>query len=486
MDGWYDVVIVGGGVVGCHCARELSRYDLRVLLLEKEADVCSGASKANSGIVHPALSPKVGSLKARLCLEGNRMMRRVCQELGVAYRQIGALTVALREDELPALRSLKAQGERNGELNLRLVAGEELQRLEPELNRAALAALFAPTAAIVDPFMLTIAAAENAVLNGADVLLQAEVVDIIVEAGRVRGVVTSKGEFQCRYLVNAAGLHADEVMQLAGMKGFRITPRRGDYFVLDKMHLVEHVIFPLPTLVSKGILITPTVHGNILLGPTSVLAEERDDPPVVAEGLAEVSQHVRMLVPSVNLSECIAVFAGVRPSGADDFIIEMAKEPLGLLNLAGIESPGLTSAPAIARLAVSLLAEAGLELEPKSDFNPIREAPPRVSELCLAEREALVRRDPRYGRVICRCEGVTEGEIVAAIHSPIPATTLDAIKKRTRAMSGRCQGGFDTPLIIEILARECGMEPWQVSKKGPGSEVLTGPTGVPVASEALG
>jgi len=476
MGSSYDVIIVGGGVVGCLCARKLTRYRLRVLLVEKESDVCSGASKANSGIVHACLSPRPGSLKARLCLEGNRTMPQACQELGVRYERTGALTVALRERELLVLQALRKRGERNGEQGLRLVSGEDLRLLEPNLAPSACAALVAPSAGIVDPMMLTIAAAENAVANGAQVMLQAEVKEIVVEGGRVEGVVTTKGTFRCRYLVNAAGLHADEIVRMAGMDGVQIRPRRGEYLVLDKMDLVRHVIFPIPTPVSKGILVVPTVHGNVLLGPTSVPCEDRDAPPAAAEGLAGVRQHVRRFVPSVDMGQCIAVFAGVRPSGPKDFVIEMARGPRGLLNLAGIESPGLTASPAIARMAVSLLAEAGLNLEPNPHFNPIRQAPPRMAEMSPAERSALTKRDPRYSRVICRCEGVTEGEIVAAIQAPIPARTLDAIKKRTRAMMGRCQGGFDTPLIIEIMARELGIKPWEVSKNGPGSDMVVGPT----------
>ena len=475
-DNVYDVIVVGGGVVGCHCARELSRYHLRVLLLEKEADVCSGASKANSAIVHACLSPRPGSLKAQLCLKGNRLMPQVCRELGVAYRRNGALTVALSERELQVLRALQKRGERNGERDLRLISGAELRQAEPALSGGACAALLAPSAGIVDPFMLTIAAAENAVANGAEVMLEAEVMAVIVEAERVAGVSTTKGDFHCRYLVNAAGLYADRVMRMATGDGLWIKPRRGDYYVLDKMELVRQTIFPIPSPTSKGILVTPTVHGNILLGPTSLPDEHREAPPVLAVGLEQVRQQVARLIPSVDMSRCIAVFAGVRPSGARDFVIELAKRPKGLLNLAGIESPGLTAAPAIAHLAVSLLAQAGLALNPKADFNPIREAPPRVAEMPLAERAVLAERDPRYGRIVCRCEGVSEGEIVAAIHGLLPVYTLDAVKKRTRAMAGRCQAGFDMPLIVEIMARELGIEPWQVSKSGPGSEVLAGLT----------
>lgn len=484
MDQVYDVIVVGGGVVGCHCARELSRYHLRVLLLEKEWDVCSGASKANSGIVHACITPKPGTLKARLCLEGNRLMPEVCRELGVPYRRNGALTVALRRRDLRVLRALKARGESNGEPGLRLIEHEELRRAEPNLSPEAVAALVCPSAGIVDPFMLTIAAAENAVANGVEVALGAEVTGVIVEGGRVAGVRTTQGERRCRYLVNAAGAHADRIAALAGAETLAIRPRRGDYYVLDKVELVQHTLFPIPSPATKGILVTPTTHGNVLLGPTSQPSPYREAPPADGAGLAQVLQEVRRLVPGVDMSRCIAVFAGSRPSGTRDFVIEMAGRPRGLLHLAGIESPGLTAAPAIARLAVRLLAGAGLRLARRREFDPIRPAPPVLAGMSLEQRRDLVGRDRRYGRIICRCEGVSEGEIVAAIHAPVPALTLDALKRRVRVMAGRCQGGFDMPMILDIMARELGCRPWQVTKSGPGSEVLARGLEAPPEAEA--
>ncbi|MHB0876155.1 MAG: FAD-dependent oxidoreductase [Anaerolineae bacterium] len=473
MNDSYDVIIV----VGCQCARELARYRLRVLLLEKESDVCSGASKANSGIVHPCTAPKPGSWKARLCLTGNRLMPQVCAELGVAYRQNGSLTVALADSEWRVLRALKSRGEANGENGLRLLDGAEARSLEPRLSPEVRGALLAPSAGIVDPFMLTIAAAENAVANGVEVRLEAEVLGVAVESGVVTGVETAGGRISAPYVVNAAGLYADRIAATAGDRRLHITPRRGDYFILDKMDLVQHTIFPIPSPASKGILVTPTAHGNVLLGPTSLPSPHRDFPPVSASGLADVRQQVLRMVPDIDMRQCIAVFAGVRPSGSRDFAIGMAPGVNGLLNLAGIESPGLTAAPAIARTAVALLGQAGLRLEPNPAFDPIRPAPPRLAEMGSEERARLVGRDPRYGRIICRCEGVSEGEIVAAIHAPVPARTLDAIKRRTRAMAGRCQGGFDLPWIVEIVARELGIEPWRVTKNGAGSELLLGLTG---------
>ncbi|NPV07320.1 MAG: NAD(P)/FAD-dependent oxidoreductase [Anaerolineae bacterium] len=487
----YDVIVVGAGVVGALCARELTRYGARVLVLEKGSDVCSGASKANSGIVHACLSPKPGSNKARLCLEGNRLMPQLCRELGVPFMPVGALTVAFREREVRVLSALRARGERNGERGLEILRGPRLREAEPALSEEAVAALLSPSAGIVNPMLLTIAAAENAVANGAEVLLEAEVTGIIVEQDGVAGVRTTRGDFGCRFLVNAAGAHADRVMRMVGITDLTIHPRRGDYFVLDRSvcssgldgersggkPLVRHVLFPIPTPVTKGILVTPTVDGNVLLGPTSLPTHELEHPAVSGEGLAEVERQVVRMVPSLDLRQCIAVFAGSRPAGARDFIIRGERSPQGLITLAGIESPGLTAAPAIARRAVALLGEAGLKLRPDPSFDPIREPPPRLAGMPPEVRAELVARDPAFGRIVCRCEEVSEGEIVAAIRSPIPARTLDAIKKRVRVGAGRCQGGFDLPYVVEILARELGIAPCEVTKSGTGSEVLMGTTG---------
>lgn len=467
-------------MVGALCARELARYNLRVLVLEKGADVCSGASKANSGIVHACLSPRPGSNKARLCLEGNQLMPETCRELGVPFKRVGALTVAFQEREMRVLQALKSRGEHNGERELEIVRGTRLRELEPALSEQAVAALYSPSAGVVDPMLLTIAAAENAVVNGARVLLEAEVTDMTVANGRVTAVHTTQGDFACRFVVNAAGAHADEIMRMVGITGFAVRPRRGDYFVLDRtaqeQSLVRHVLFPIPSPVSKGILVTPTTEGNLLLGPTSLPTEVREQPPVSGEGLAEVERHALRMVPLLDMRQCIAVFAGCRPSGGRDFIIRRELAPSNMITLAGIESPGLTAALAIAREAVSLLAEAGLELTSNPTFNPIREVPLRVADMSAEMRAELVARKPAFGRIICRCEEVSEGEILAAIHAPIPACTLDAIKKRVRVGAGRCQGGFDLPYVVEILARELGITPCEVTKNGAGSEVLVGTT----------
>jgi glycerol-3-phosphate dehydrogenase len=470
----YDVVVIGGGVVGCLISRALSRYKLSVLILEKEADVCEGASKANTAIVHAGYDPKPGTLKASLNVEGNRMFPQLASELGVPYERRGTYVLAFSSEEMGTLEELKRRGVENGVIGLEIISGDEMRRLEPEVNPSVKGALYAPNGGIVDPFILTIAAAENAIANGIELLLETEALDFIKEGNRIVGVITKRGTFRCDWVINAAGLFADELMKKAGLEGFEITPRRGEYCVFDKeKSVVRNVLFPCPTPISKGILVTPTIHGNTLIGPNAQDIEEKEDKAVTSSGLEEVFSGAKRLVPSLDKRDVIAIYAGLRASGSTgDFLIEAPCEVRGLVNVAGIESPGLTAAPAIAEYVINILREEGLRLEEKEDYNPIRPPRPRFSQLSRREQEDLIEKDPRYARIVCRCEMVTEGEIVAAIRSPLPARTYDAVKRRTRCGTGRCQGGFDTPRVVKILARELGISPKEVTKKGEGSEFL--------------
>jgi glycerol-3-phosphate dehydrogenase len=468
-----DVIIIGGGVVGCSIARALSRYRVRVLLLEREADVCSGTSKANSAIVHAGYDAKPGSLKARLNLAGNRLYDQVCADLDVLFQRCGTYVVALTAEDLPTLDDLYARGLQNGVPGMRLISGDEMRRAEPLINPQTPGALYAPTGGIVDPFMLTIAAAENAVANGAQVQLETEVTGLLRQDGRIAGVATPRGDYAGRFVINAAGVHADTIMAHAGLHDFRIHPRKGEYYIFDReKSAVRTVLFPCPTRVSKGIVVTPTAHGNTLLGPNAADIEGKEDLSVTPAGLDEVFTGAQRLVPSLDRRDIIAVFAGLRAAGSSgDFHIAAPPQAPGLINVAGIESPGLTAAPAIAEYVLDLLRECGLDLVARPDYNPVRH-PPRFGELSRQEQAALIARDPRYGRIVCRCETVTEGEIVAAIHAPLPARTYDALKRRTRLGAGRCQGGFDTPRVLDILARELGIPPTSVTKRGPGSEFV--------------
>ncbi|MEA3344979.1 MAG: NAD(P)/FAD-dependent oxidoreductase [Chloroflexota bacterium] len=478
---YYDVIIIGAGVVGCLTARALSRYKLRVLLLEKASDVGTGATKANTGIVHAGYNPLPGTNKAKFNVRGNRMYPQLCAELNVPYERQGDYVVALSQEDMRTLEELQDRGRRNGVPGMEIVTGDEVRSAEPALTPQALGALWASTGGIVDPFLITIAAAENAVTNGVRLLLETEALGLIKEEGRIVGVRTNRGTFRCRWVVNCAGIHSDEVMAWAGLDGFAITPRKGEYYVFDKAKsAVKTILFPCPTPISKGIMVTTTTHGNTLIGPNAQNIENKGDRAVTSQGLAEVLEGARRLVPSLDERDVIAVFAGLRPSGSTgDFLIEVHQvgatacgRPGGFVNLAGIESPGLAAAPALAQWVVEALQEHGLEMEEKRDLNPIRPSPPRFNELSREEQAALIERDPRYGRIVCRCEMVTEGEIVRAIHSPVPAHTYDAIKRRTRCGTGRCQGAFDTPRVINILARELGISPLEVTKKGRGSELV--------------
>ena len=477
----YDVIIIGGGVVGCMTARALARYDLSILLIEKEVDIGMGASGANSAAIHSGHDPLPGTLKAEMNRLANPMWDQISAELGIPFARHGAYIVAIDED-CSCLDTLQERARQNG-IPTEIISGDEMKRREPLVNPATTGALFTPTAGIVDPFAATIAPLENAILNGVEVLTGTAFTGFIKEGNKILGIHTNRGDFACRWAVNAAGVYADEVMHAAGVRPeFKITARRGEYYILDQSDIhMDTILFPVPTEASKGIVVMETTHGNTIVGPNSRPIVGKEDRTVTSEGLAEIWSGSQRLVPSISPRSIISVFAGLRATGnapaknvnySHDFVIEIPTEVHGLVNLGGIESPGLTSAPAIAQRVVELLKDAGEKLMEKVNFNPIRPARPRFNHLSHAEQAVLVAKDPRYGRVICRCEGITEGEIVAEIHAPLPAHTYDAIKRRTWLGTGRCLGAFDTPRVVAILAQELGVSPLQVTKKGPGSEFL--------------
>lgn len=471
----YDVIIVGAGLVGSMIARALGRFRLRTLLVDKESDVGEGATKANTAIVHAGYDAKPGSNKARLNVAGNAMFDAVCQELDVDFDRCGTYVVAVSREELGTLEDLLRRGRENGVPGLSLVGPDEMRRREPAITPHLTGALHAGSGGIVDPFALCFAAAEHAVLNGADVRLETEVTGFLREGRAIRGVVTNRGVYRGRWVVIAAGLWADDLMHAAGLDTFRVAPRKGEYFLLDRRaaDLVRTVLFPCPTPVSKGILVTRTIHGNVMLGPNAVNVPDRRDVATTAPGLNEVMAGALKLVPALDARDVIRSFAGLRASGSTgDFVIDIPREVEGLVVLAGIESPGLTASPAIAERVVAMLGEAGLALEPNPDYVPVRRGIPRFAHLSRQEQERLIARDPRYAHVVCRCETVTEGEIVAACHAPIPARTYDALKRRTRVGSGRCQGAFDTPRVLEIMARELGVDPLTLTKRGGASRML--------------
>ena len=475
----YDVIVLGGGVTGCAAARELARYQLKCCLMDRAEDVCCGTSKANSAIVHAGYDAVPGSRKARFNVEGNAMMGPLSEELDFEFQRNGSMVLCFSKDEEGGLQTLYERGQANGVPDLRILTGDEARELEPNLSDQVTAALLAPSGGIVCPYELTIAAAGNAMDNGVRLYTGFEVVSADFADGVWTLVSAAGDQVQARYVINAAGLFSDRVAALLGDTGYHLFPRRGEYLLLDRDQgqMVSHTIFQCPSAMGKGILVTPTVDGNLLLGPTSENREDREDTATTAEGLATVARLAAKSVPSVNLRAVITSFTGLRScSPGHDFVIESSKNRPQLVEITGIESPGLSSAPAIAEYAVGLLKEMGLPLHEKADFNPIRRPIPRFREMDIQQRRALIQEDARFGQIICRCETVTEGEIVRALHQNPPAHDLDGVKRRTRTGMGRCNGGFCTPQAVEIIARELGIPVEQVTKCGGDSRLLVGKT----------
>ena len=462
----YDVAIIGGGVVGGMIARTLASYKLSICILEKAHDVATGASAANSAIVHAGYDAKEGSLKAKLNVRGSRLMPNVCKELGVKYKNNGSLVIGFNEEDREALEALLVRGNKNGVEGLCILEKDELHTLEPNLSPDVLCALYAPTGAIVCPYELTIASIGNAMDNGANLELDFAV-NKIQDLGSHYEISSDKGTVSARYVINAAGVFSDEIAKMVGDDSFTIQPRRGEYVLLDKEcgSLVKHTIFRTPGKMGKGILVSPTVDGNLITGPTGVDIEDKLDKSTTAEGLSFVMQQSNENTTGIPFGKSITSFCGLRAVGSvGDFIIG---NPLPrFVNVAGIESPGLSSAPAIAEMVVELLDKAGLTLEKNPNFNPIREATHAFRESTIEEKNAIIAKDPTYGHIICRCEGVSEGEILAAIRQNPRPRDLDGVKRRTRAQMGRCQGGFCSPYIVELLAQEMNIPYEEVTKCG--------------------
>ncbi len=468
-----DVVIIGGGIVGTAVARAFSRFRLDVVLLEKEPDLAWGTTKANSGIVHSGCHNTPGTAKARLCVRGNRLLARLAAELHVPFRRNGSLIVAFTPEEAAILEEWYAHGQVNGVPRLRLVSGRTARKLEPNLATGVLRALEAPTAGVVSPYELALALAENAAANGV-ALVTGSPVEALRRAGGRLEVATPRGTFRARLVVNAAGLGAEQVARLVGDGSVRLRPRRGEEYLLDQAYggLVTRTLFPTASGYSKGILVIPTVEGNLMLGPTDVPGARMGDLFTTTEGYTEIMAAARRLVPSLPGPEAvIASFAGLRATSATgDFVVGPSPACPGLLHAAGIDSPGLTAAPAIALELLAHAREAGLVLRRKREWTSGRPAPVRFRDLDEEARAELAEADPAYRRVVCRCELVTEAEIIDAIRRG--ARTLDGVKLRTRAGMGRCQGGFCSPRVMAILSRELGLPYTTLTKRGAGSEIV--------------
>ena len=471
----FDVAIIGCGVIGAATAYTLARYQLKVLVLEAENDVADGTTKANSAIIHAGYDPEPGTRMARLDVLGNRLAGEICERLDVPFKRNGSLVLAFSEEEIPHLKKLYSNGVANGVPGIRLLDAAQVRELEPNLSDRVVAALYAPSAGVISPWEYALAMAQVAVRNGVRLERSSRVTAIRKLEGEGYELHTGTGDYQARRVINAAGLHSEEIHNMVAPPSFHIQPTRGQYYLLDKSEgsRVNCVIFQCPTKLGKGILVSPTVHGNLIVGPDAELVDG-DDTSTTAAALEQVAELGRKSVPSVDLRASIRNFAGVRAnSDRGDFVIEEAAP--GFIDLAGIKSPGLSSAPAIALEAVELLKGTGLELREDPDFVDGRRRP-RFKELSEAEKRALIAKDPAYGRVICRCETITEGEILEAVRAPIPPVSVDGVKRRCSAGMGRCQGGFCGPRVQEILARELGVPPAAVPLEEPGSYILTGET----------
>lgn len=472
-----DVAIIGGGIVGCAVAYELTKYQVKAALFEKENDLAIGATKANSAIIHAGYDPKPGSLLAKLNVQGNQMAKELAKKLAVPFRECGSLVLAFSEEDKQTIKHLYQQGVANGVPNLQILTGEETKQLEPNLSNQVIGALYAPTAGIINPWEYALALAEVAVLNDLSLHLDTEIQDVSKQSN---GFVlkTNRGEFKTNYVINAAGLYADKLHNMVAKPSFRILPNRGEYYLLDKSEgdIVSHIIFQCPTEAGKGTLVAPTVGGNLIVGPNNEPLTRRDDLATTHEGLLQVAKMARKSVPKLCLNASIRNFSGIRAaSDSDDFIIAQADDAPGWIDLAGIKSPGLSAAPAIAPDAIALLEKSGLKLEKKKTIIDSR-TKVRFRKLTQEQQEEKIKENPAYGQIVCRCETITEGEILDALQSPIPPKTLDGVKRRCNTGMGRCQGGFCSPRVMEILSKAWGVSQEEILMDANGTYILAGET----------
>ena len=464
----YDIAIIGGGVIGCSIARELSKYKFKTVILEKETEVCKGTTKANSAIIHGGYDAKEETLKAKLNVKGNKMYTNFCKELNVEFKRIGSLVMAFDEENMKTLDILYKRGLANGVEGLRLITDKsEINILEPNINDDVIGLLLCESAGIVCPFDLNYALIENAINNGVELKTEHNVINIEKQENYF-DIYTNKGIIQSNYVINAAGVYADEINKMIGGDEYYIIPRKGEYRVLDKSESkkINHILFQCPSNIGKGVLITPTVYNNVLLGPTAVEVEYKEDILVSDCSLEFISNSVQKIIPKIDTLKTIKSFAGLRATpNTKEFMIFASNKCRGFINVGGIESPGLTAAPAIAEYVIHILKNEGLELIQNTNFNPYRKKTKPFRNMNKEEREEVVKLDEKYNEIICRCEQVTEAEIVDAIHRPAGAKTVDGIKRRTRSGMGRCQGRFCGPKVVEILARELKISIEDVLKK---------------------
>ena len=473
----YDIAVIGAGITGSAIARELSKYNLKTVVIEKGLEVCQGTTKANSAIVHGGFDAKEGSLKAKLNVEGNRLYKDLCEELNVEFKQTGSLVLAFDDKDVKHIKELYNRGIKNNARGLKILNKEEILKIEPNVNKNVVSALLCESAGIVCPFNLNIALMENAITNGVELNLESEVIGINKEDEVFIIKINNKEDIRAKYVINAAGVYADKLNNMIGGDEYFIIPRKGEYKILDKSEgkMVNHVLFQCPTSKGKGTLVTQTVHGNLLVGPNATVVNDCEDITTSRIGINEIVTDSKKSIENIDFRKTITSFAGLRATpNTGDFMIFASQKCKNFINVGGIESPGLASAPAVAKYVLDILKEEGLKLYENRSFNPIRKRNKPFIHMTKEEREEVVKNDERYRRIICRCESVTEGEIVDSINSPCGARTVDGVKRRVRPGMGRCQGGFCGPKVIEILARELNIDIEDVQKDYNASKTVVG------------
>ncbi|MBQ7096342.1 MAG: NAD(P)/FAD-dependent oxidoreductase [Clostridia bacterium] len=474
-----DVVVIGAGAVGCAVARELSKYAVDVIVVEKNDDVGGDASKSNSAIIHTGYDAAPGTLESQLVVAANPMYDEIVKDLDVPFSRIGAILPAITQEQFEKLPEIKEKAFRNHVYDIEYKSGEQLLEMEPNLNPEVKGGLWIPRESIIDPFIFVQAMAENACANGVRFLLNTKVTDIHTENGKIKSVVTTDETIETKYVINCAGLYCDEIAQMVGKAEYKVVARKGQFFILDKNTScrVEHIVLPIPTKVTKGKLMCPTIHGNMLVGPTAEDQDSKTDKSTSAEGLASITADVTNLVPNVNVRDTITQYSGLRPNrNPEGLHFDIWDDLEGYVNLSGVRSTGLTLSVSMGKYVVEQMLYHGAGFKLKDHFIKERKGIVKFSECSLEEQDALIKENPLYANVVCRCETITEAEILEAIHRPLGARTVDAVKRRVRAGMGRCQAGFCGPKVIEILARELHCEPTDINKNIEGSYMVTGTT----------
>ena len=474
-----DVVVIGAGAVGCAIARELSKYEIRVIVVDKNEDVGGDASKSNSAIIHTGYDATPDSLESQLVVAANPMYDEIVKALDVPFKRIGAILPAFTDEQFEKLPEIKAKAFKNRVYDVEYKSGDELLAIEPNLNPEVKGGLYIPRESIIDPFILVQALAENANANGVEFLLNAKVTDIKTENGKIKSVVTTKGEIETTYVINSAGLYCDEIAEMVGKAEYKVVARKGQFYILDKKTncQVNYIVLPIPTKITKGKLMCPTMHGNMLVGPTAEDQESKVDKSTSTEGLASIEKDVRNLIPNVNLRDTITQYSGLRPNrNPEGLHVDTYEDLYGYINLSGVRSTGLTLSVAMGKYVAQVMLNIGAKMVLKDNFIKTRKGIVKFSEQTREVQDELIKENPLYGNVICRCETITEAEILQAIHRPLGAKSVDAVKRRVRAGMGRCQAGFCGPKVLEILARELGVEPTQINKNNDGSYMVTGKT----------